>query len=893
MKYVKNDFSLVERIISDQKSIANDFFKFAEHLISKYHYVETDCADLLADWYFSKGDHINCLTACSYYCAVINESESLFAIVEEYYRGYIDMHRETYKHNRELLKEYEWYKGSYLPDFDELENVLLFQDDTSLIYIERKNGNMKLVKKDPKFYVDGRLITFVGNLSDIKAIDQIKKQVELIVIEWNKRPLYVYYENNFDFHNVLQAGGIDCLLENNHVVFLVGWESARLFLCDDQCQFANQIIFGESLSIEKRAEIRDRLERIRLDYETEAKIKYDQNIKYYKKNGQKVKRNIQSGSPKILFVTCRFTTAIQYHTRDCLEMCKRLGMEAQILIEKSDIHGLNNISYIKVIHEFQPDIIFVIDHFRNKILMPPEIIYICWVQDPLNQIMDRKSPRMMKENDYILSHYPTIPMLKEIGYDTQKILYAPVPANHLIYKPYSINKEEFQRYQSDICLVANGCDYSGFVKKAHELLLPIYAALGLPNKDVIEEFYDNYYQKVYFEKIQLYFESDADLFLRSLFRDKNIEIKNEEVFSKLVNYFFLFVRAVVFRSVLVEWLIDGGYTNLKLYGRDWGDNPKFKPYAMGMAENGEPLAKIYQSAKITLGTNPVTTGAARFYECYLSGGFYISNFIVPEADLVNLRDYFKEGEEVPFYYGRQDLYEKLDYYLTNEEIRRKKSRDIREKMLKVMTYEILMKKMVKWLGKREDIVREYMDQFQEVLVNTICTRLDKSLIPFDSGIENALDVLMENKRKHKQLFFVGNGGSAGICSHMTADFLKTGGMRSISLQDASTLTCMGNDLGYELIYSEQLNALAQTGDILIAISSSGNSPNILKAVQAAREKGCHIITLSGFHEDNLLRLVGDFNFYVPISKYGIVESIHNFILQMMVDLIAEKGEINI
>ena len=147
-----------------------------------------------------------------------------------------------------------------------------------------------------------------------------------------------------------------------------------------------------------------------------------------------------------------------------------------------------------------------------------------------------------------------------------------------------------------------------------------------------------------------------------------------------------------------------------------------------------------------------------------------------------------------------------------------------------------------------------------------------------------LSLLMRKLRaEKKRLFFVGNGGSAGISVHMTADFLKNGKMRTVDLYGVPTLTCFANDYGYEYVFGKQIELLADPGDLLVAISSSGNSPNILRAADTMREIGGSIVTFTGFTEDNKLRAKGDRNLYVPSSEYGIVESIHNQILQQVVD----------
>ena len=135
-----------------------------------------------------------------------------------------------------------------------------------------------------------------------------------------------------------------------------------------------------------------------------------------------------------------------------------------------------------------------------------------------------------------------------------------------------------------------------------------------------------------------------------------------------------------------------------------------------------------------------------------------------------------------------------------------------------------------------------------------------------------------------KVMFIGNGGSAGIASHMAIDYSKNGNLRSQAFNDPSALTCLGNDLGYENVFAKQIDLHARSGDLLVAISSSGNSPNILGGVAEARKRGCKVVTLSGFEEDNGLRSLGDVNFYVPSGEYGFVEITHLALCHVVVDL---------
>jgi D-sedoheptulose 7-phosphate isomerase len=118
---------------------------------------------------------------------------------------------------------------------------------------------------------------------------------------------------------------------------------------------------------------------------------------------------------------------------------------------------------------------------------------------------------------------------------------------------------------------------------------------------------------------------------------------------------------------------------------------------------------------------------------------------------------------------------------------------------------------------------------------------------------------------------------------MATDYSKNGNMRSLAFNDGSMLTCLGNDLGYENVFAKQIDLHAAPGDLLIAISSSGRSRNILEGVAVARKRGCRIVTLSGFGADNPLRKLGDVNFYLPSDQYGYVEIGHLAICHAILD----------
>jgi D-sedoheptulose 7-phosphate isomerase len=131
-------------------------------------------------------------------------------------------------------------------------------------------------------------------------------------------------------------------------------------------------------------------------------------------------------------------------------------------------------------------------------------------------------------------------------------------------------------------------------------------------------------------------------------------------------------------------------------------------------------------------------------------------------------------------------------------------------------------------------------------------------------------------------FLLGNGGSAAIASHICTDLIKSG-HSAFTLTDPAVLTCFSNDYSYAEAYEAQLERHWNQTGTLIAISSSGKSDNILNAARYAKKARWNVITLSGFKDDNPLRSIGDVNYWVPSTNYGVVEIAHLAILHSLVN----------
>lgn len=182
----------------------------------------------------------------------------------------------------------------------------------------------------------------------------------------------------------------------------------------------------------------------------------------------------------------------------------------------------------------------------------------------------------------------------------------------------------------------------------------------------------------------------------------------------------------------------------------------------------------------------------------------------------------------------------------------------------------------------KDFSAEYSEKFKTAFEN-IEAGNQGSTLNYSDAVTEALRFILAAQDKNAKVLMIGNGGSAGIASHMAVDYWKNGNIRSTAFNDASLLTCVSNDYSYEEVFSKPIEMFADVGDVLFAVSSSGSSKNILNGVQAAIDKGCKVVTFSGFNPDNPLRTMGDVNFYVPAFSYGFVEILHNLIIHEILD----------
>ena len=185
-------------------------------------------------------------------------------------------------------------------------------------------------------------------------------------------------------------------------------------------------------------------------------------------------------------------------------------------------------------------------------------------------------------------------------------------------------------------------------------------------------------------------------------------------------------------------------------------------------------------------------------------------------------------------------------------------------------------------GKYFDFIRQGLEQMEVTDIHGNGMSPDRG---FDLWAGRAEQIKQNTKGL---LFFCGNGASASMAEHMSHDWFQNAMVNTTTCAEVSHITAISNDISYEEVFRYRVRRILSEKDMLVAVSSSGNSANIVNAVQAAKERMAFTVTVSGKESGNAIRRMGDLNFYVPLMHYGEVESAHALLLHGALDYYLDK-----
>lgn len=410
---------------------------------------------------------------------------------------------------------------------------------------------------------------------------------------------------------------------------------------------------------------------------------------YHKELITKIKQNKKL---RILFQTSRFTSYMQYSTRDMAEGFHQLGHETFIETEMEDAgHGIRADVCMKNLIDFCPDIIFNINHFRYEYSwIPKSIPYVTWVQDPMAHIFNIPNQDILKKQDYIysISSVWQERLNNQPAYIDNKVDLLPMMVNPSIYHPLNCKKKydvthiahlnisnaTIAAYKDtpDNSLTKEEFLHRDFIKYIETIPLTNLTRYWLDEKHEGERIWKN-------------FSSHSPKTARIMDRDN-------------IHPFLRSVLPIAMRCKILKPFIENDIP-LALFGNGWDKHPWFSHIAHGPITNGKALNKIQNETKINLNISTALSFHPKVGEVFGSGSFLLTREI-GEADLLPIDSFFEKDSEVVFFQNSTDMIEKTLYFLENETEREEIACRCHKKMIRQFSFSIGAQRIIQDIGSK-------------------------------------------------------------------------------------------------------------------------------------------------------------------------------------------------
>jgi hypothetical protein len=318
---------------------------------------------------------------------------------------------------------------------------------------------------------------------------------------------------------------------------------------------------------------------------------------------------------KILGITSRFTTFLQYSMRDWLAGFEQLGHKTRLIIEDRDHEVGTNLNIARTCAEFQPDLVVIIDHYRRELGgMPENVPVVMWVQDALPNIYRREAGSAQGPLDYTLG-FGRLELVHEFGYPASRFMSAVIGCDPRRFEPGPLSEADQGDYACDVSFVSHAST------PAEVLLQQEIARAGTPEAErLLREIFEQV-RGIYEEGATLTEPSHLWRIIETSMAATKTAIPASEM-PKLMEMFLQRINNALFRHQSLAWLAALG-VDLRLYGRGWEKHPTLSRFARGVADNNVQLAKIYRASRISIHVSPFGAVHQRVMEGLAGGGFFL------------------------------------------------------------------------------------------------------------------------------------------------------------------------------------------------------------------------------------------------------------------------------
>jgi hypothetical protein len=314
---------------------------------------------------------------------------------------------------------------------------------------------------------------------------------------------------------------------------------------------------------------------------------------------------------RVLGITSRYTTFIQYSMRDWLAAFEKLGHRTQLLIESADHELPNSLAISLACVDFKPDLVVIIDHYRAELSgLPAKVPVVMWVQDRLPNIFNKDAGPRQERFDYTIG-YGMMELTQDFGYPVSRFLPTMMAVNESRFSPSELTSEQRRQF---------GCDVS-FVSNASTSVDELMREIKTNQPPIGVKFLDEVYQQ-----FQAIYDAGDNITspdsMQALIERTAERLKVNTIIDSALQVFIHKVNNALFRHQAIRWAAELDL-NLHLYGKGWEKHPEFARYARGEADNQTQLPIIYQASAINLQVTPFNAVHQRLLDGLAAGGFFL------------------------------------------------------------------------------------------------------------------------------------------------------------------------------------------------------------------------------------------------------------------------------
>ncbi len=614
-----------------------------------------------------------------------------------------------------FLKRYPHYEADLLAAQNELKKIHLFKSSCGRLHMSRRQPGcvrewisdlgiephefgLKLPEQGPihvPVVVGVSLGALLRKICDLTCGAFLNYNHPVFVIEPDLKKFVAW------MHGADQSE----LLAHSHMEWFIGPDAvAKLnrHLRENDPVVLPQLVLNQSDDIGLTAEIQNDVVAIQAARDDELKELTDRLEAHYRSASLSEQAQRLKPPGRVLALTSRFTTMLQYSTRDALDALDHMGYETRLLIEEFDHHCLEPNAICKTIDAFKPDLLIILDHMRREYpFLPSRLPMLTWIQDPMPELLCKEAGQSVTTSDFVCGLFRPR-CIEQFDYPPDQFEYVDVPVSTRVFHDGAASDKQLARFTCDVSFVSNA---SMPIEAFHEIE-------KTKNDSSVHGFMD-----VLFESAKTAIDDDSFCQKKAvdLTSDVAQSLKLDFTVESIRNFATHYTYRVFDwgrRQRTLEWVSNWAQRTgrtFRIFGKGWEDHPTLSAHAAGVVEHGQDLCAVYHSSTLSLQLIPSGFHHQRSFEIIASGSLPLTRYCegdfgdLPASEFERLRANGRSPEVIPdfpnfreiVFTSAEDFEGRAESFLASIEQRSAMLKDLQACVHERFTYDAVLSRVLK------------------------------------------------------------------------------------------------------------------------------------------------------------------------------------------------------